>query len=309
MLNLQFSATEADWHDFGAPIIDALDAAGVQADLRRDHAPELVDYIIYAPGGPLVDFTAYTRTKAVLGLWAGVEKIVTNKTLTQPLARMNDHGLTQGMTEWVAGHTLRHHLEMDRNILGQDGVWRQQWPPLAQDRPVTVLGLGALGAAAGQALAQLGFPVTGWSRSQKDIAGVRCLSGTDGLQAALQDAQIVVLLLPLTAETENTMNATRLAQLPHGAVIINPGRGPLIDDAALLSALDAGQIAHATLDVFRIEPLPVDHPYWAHPQVTVTPHIAAATRPKTGAIQIVQNIIRSEAGEPMLHLVDRAAGY
>ncbi|MDE3081491.1 MAG: glyoxylate/hydroxypyruvate reductase A, partial [Paracoccaceae bacterium] len=120
---------------------------------------------------------------------------------------------------------------------------------------------------------------------------------------------IVVLLLPLTAETTDLLNARRIARMARGSFVINPGRGPLIDDGALLEALDAGQIAHATLDVFRTEPLPPDHPFWAHPNVTVTPHIAADTRAASAARVVAENIRRGEAGEPFLHLVDRARGY
>jgi hypothetical protein len=158
-------------------------------------------------------------------------------------------------------------------------VWRAgSAPPLARDRTVAVLGLGVLGAACAQALASLNFRVLGWSRSPKSIDGVETAHGADGLDATLRQAAIVVLLLPDTPATENTLNARTLALLPKGAVIVNPGRGPLIDDDALLAALDSGQVGHATLDVFRTEPLPAEHPYWAHPKVTVTPHIASETR-------------------------------
>jgi len=122
-------------------------------------------------------------------------------------------------------------------------------------------------------------------------------------------AQIAVLLMPLTEGTRDLMNADRLALMPKGAVIVNPGRGPLIDDAALLAALDSGQIGHATLDVFRTEPLPPDHRFWSHPRVTVTPHIAADTKAVTATRVIAENIRRAEAGEPLLHLVDRRRGY
>ncbi|WP_113913179.1 2-hydroxyacid dehydrogenase [Roseovarius dicentrarchi] len=309
-VNILFAAKPDRWPDYEAPLRRALDAAGLaEATLSTDIAPQDVDYIVLAPNGPVTDFTPYTRCKAVLNLWAGVEDVVDNPTLTQPLARMVDHGLTQGMVEWVAGHVLRHHLGMDAHIHGQDGIWRTDVPPLAEDRPVTILGLGALGCACAKALVSLGFDVTGWSRSAKDVPGVRCLHGDAGLRDALNTAQILVLLLPKTPETEDLMNADRLAMLPQGAVIINPGRGPLIDDDALLAALDAGHIAHATLDVFRTEPLPPAHPYWAHPAVTVTPHIASTTREETAAQVIADNIRRSEAGAPLLHLVDRDLGY
>jgi len=309
-LNILFAARPERWAEYEAPLRTAFDEAGLEDYwLSQEIPPEDVDYIVYAPNSHLKDFTPYTRTKGVLNLWAGVEEITGNKTLTQPLTRMVDDGLERGMVEWVTGHTLRHHLGMDAHILGQDGTWRHDAPPLAKDRPVTVLGLGALGCACAKALVQLGFPVTGWSRSQKDIPGVNCLSGDEGLAQALKTAQIVILLLPYTPQTENVIDAAALGTMPAGGFIINPGRGPLIDDDALLAALDSGHIAHATLDVFRTEPLPPEHPYWAHPRVTVTPHIASETRADTAAQVIAENIRRGEAGEPLLHVVDRDLGY
>ncbi|QYX57658.1 glyoxylate/hydroxypyruvate reductase A [Roseovarius sp. SCSIO 43702] len=308
-VNVLFAGRPDRWAEY-QPLLDAaLAREGIDAHVSPEIAPEEVDYIVYAPNGPVQDFTSYTRAKAVLSLWAGVEKIVDNETLTQPLTRMVDDGLRRGMVEWVTGHVLRHHLGMDAHIVNPDCVWKQGAPPLAPDRPVTILGLGALGIACAEALMGLGFPVTGWSRGPKDVPGVRCLAGNAGLDAALEGAEIVVLLLPQTPETENTLDARRLALLPRGAVILNPGRGPLIDDDALLAALDEGHIGHATLDTFRVEPLPDDHPYWRHPRVTVTPHIASDTRAGTAADVIAENIRRSEAGEPLLHLVNRTLGY
>lgn len=304
-----FAAPEHRWIEYREVLPRAFAEAGLDVDLSRDHAPGDVDYIVFAPNGPVSDFTPFTKAKAVLNLWAGVETIVDNPTLHLPLARMVDEGLTRGMVEWVAGHVLRHHLGIDTHIHGQDGIWRKTVPPLATDRPVTLLGLGALGHACGEALAALGFPVTGWSRSRKDLPGLRCLHGEDGLTEALKDAQIVVLLLPLTARTENLMNGAHLALPARGYALVNPGRGPLIDDDALLAALDTGQVGHATLDVFRTEPLPAAHPFWAHPGVTVTPHIASETRPLSAARVIADNIRRGESGQPFMHLVDRSAGY
>lgn len=310
MLNVLFSARRAAWDDYQEPLRAAFKDAHLEVNLARDHAPADVDYIIFAPTGPVSDFGPYTRTKAVMSLWAGVETVVDNPTLTQPLCRLVDHSLTNGMVEWVTGHTLRHHLGMDTHITKQDGIWRHDsFPPVAAQRPVTILGIGALGAACGQALHQLGFPVTGWSRAAKDISNIRCLHGDTGLKEALTDAQIVILLLPQTPQTENILNANTLALMRRGAFVINPGRGPLIDDDALLAALESGQIAHATLDVFRTEPLPRTHPFWAHPQVTVTPHIASTTRPETAASVIANNIARGEAGKPFHYLVDRSLGY
>ena len=302
-------AAPALWPDYASLLPMALAQAGLTAEIVT-HAPDpaTVDYIIYAPSAPLQDFSPFTACKAVLSLWAGVERIAPNPTLTQPLCRMVDTGLTEGMVEWVMGHTLRHHLGMDRHILNPHHQWNPTCPPLARERPVAMLGMGALGTACARALTALHFPVTGWSRTAKDIPGIQCLHGDDGLQTALGQADIVVTLLPKTPETENLLNATRLAWCKAGAVILNPGRGALIDDAALLHALDAG-LGHATLDVFRVEPLPQDHPFWTHPRVTVTPHIAADTRP-IGAVRVlVENIRRGQAGEPLLHLVDRSLGY
>ena len=168
MINILLAAQPARWGEYEAPLRKALDTTGLRYELTCDLPPDQVDYIVYAPNGPVSDFTPFTRCKAVLGLWAGVESIVGNQTLTQPLARMVDSGLTDGMVEWVTGHVLRHHLGMDAHIHGQDGVWRAGIvPPLARDRRVTILGLGALGLACGRALAGLGFNVTGWSRSEK----------------------------------------------------------------------------------------------------------------------------------------------
>ncbi|MBM1816063.1 2-hydroxyacid dehydrogenase [Pseudosulfitobacter pseudonitzschiae] len=309
MINVLFAAHPDRWASYETPLKQAIANAGVEANLATDIPPADVDYIVYAPNSPLQDFTPYTRAKAVLNLWAGVEKIVGNETLKIPLTRMVDPGLSQGMCEWVTGHTLRHHLGMDAHINCAPGVWKNVPPPLAWDRKVTVLGLGELGTACAQMLALAGFDVTGWSRSPKNLDGIRCLSGEEGLTKALTGAEIVVLLLPDTPATENTLNAETLALLARGACIINPGRGPLIDDDALLAALDTGQVGHATLDVFRVEPLPDAHPYWHHPRVTVTPHVAAETRPKYSALTIAENIRRGEAGAPFLHLVDRSAGY
>jgi glyoxylate/hydroxypyruvate reductase A len=311
MPNILFAARSERWDQYETPLRQALSDVGLgDALLTTEAAPETVDYIVYAPNSEVQDFTPYTRLKAVLNLWAGVEDVVGNPTLNVPLARMVDEGLTDGMVEWVTGHVLRHHLGMDTHIHGQDGVWRAgSAPPLARDRTVAILGLGTLGSACARALATLNFRVLGWSRSAKDVDGVQTFHGSEGLKDVLHRAEIVVLLLPDTPATENTLDAEALALMPTGAVIINPGRGPLIDDDALLSALDAGQIGHATLDVFRTEPLPPEHPFWAHPRVTVTPHIASETRAPSAARVIAENVRRGEAREPFLHLVDRSLGY
>jgi len=310
MTTILFAAGADRWIEYKGPLRKALDSLGLEYSLSPEtHDPAQVDYIIYAPGPAPTDFTHFTNAKAVLSLWAGVERIVGNETLTMPLARMVNDGMTEGMVEWVVANVLRHHLGLDRYVLNPTREWAPCVPPLARDRKVAVLGLGVLGQACAKGLAGLNFDVTGWSRSQKDVAGVKCLSGDDGLEQTLTQAEILVLLLPLTPDTENLLNELRLSQMPEGAVVINPGRGPLIDDDALLAALDSGHISHATLDVFRKEPLAADHPFWSHPKVTVTPHIASDSRTESAAKIIAENIRRGEAGEPLLHLVDRGAGY
>lgn len=308
-LNVLFAGRPDRWQEYQAALNPRFSKAGLEVNLGLDLPADEVDYIIYAPNGPVQDFTSFTRLKAVLNLWAGVEKVVANPTLRVPLTRMVDRGLERGMVEWVTGHVLRYHLGMDAQIVNPTREWRPVVPPLAADRKVAILGLGELGGACAKALCNLGFAVTGWSRNPKQIKGITCLSGEDGLIQALQNSEILVLLLPQTPQTENLMDTGRLALMPKGAFLINPGRGTLIDDDALLAALNKGHIAHATLDVFRTEPLPQDHPYWAHDRVTVTPHIAAETRAGTSADIVVENIRRNEAGEDMLFLVDRDAGY
>ena len=308
MLTLLFAAPSV-WEEYRDVLPTVLRKAGIAARLLTDADPAAVDYIIYAPSAALQDFRPYTRTKAVLSLWAGVERVAPNPTLTQTLCRMVEDGLTEGMVEWVVGHVMRHHLGLDQYIHNPGHVWDGACPPLARDRKVAMLGMGALGTACALALRALNFQVTGWSRSPKEMPGIPCLSGKDGLGDVLAQADFVVTLLPKTPETENLLNAATLGLMKRGAVILNPGRGALIDDAALLAALDSGQIAHATLDVFRTEPLPQDHPYWTHPGVTVTPHIAADSRPEGVCRVLVENIRRGEAGEPFLHQVDRVRGY
>lgn len=300
-MRVRFSARPGAWDEWAAP----LRAACPEMELCKDGDPASFDAIIYAPGGDIEDFSPYVNVRLVQSLWAGVERIVTNATLTQPLARMVDPGLAAGMAEYCTGWTMRAHLGMD--LYAQDGVWRNgQIPPLAAERPVTILGMGELGRAVARQLTAIGFPVTGFSRSAAPVDGVTV---TDDLDRALSGVQILISLLPDTPETRDLLDAVRLALLPQGTWIINPGRGTLIDDRALLAALDGGHVAHAVLDVFRTEPLPPDHPFWAHPRVTVTPHIAADTRPSTAAPVAAANLRAAMTGGRVAHLVDRARGY
>lgn len=306
-MRVLFAAPTRQWDEW-AP---ALRAACPEMTLCREGDPASFDALIYAPGypedGSVLDFTPFTRARVVQSLWAGVERIVTNATLTQPLCRMVDPGLARGMAEYCTGWAMRAHLGMHH--YRQDGEWRNGIvPPLAGARDITILGMGELGRAVATSLLGLGFPVTGWSQFGQPVQGVRVLGGDD-LPQALASAQILICLLPDTAGTRDLLDAARLAMLPKGATIINAGRGTLIDEAALLAALDSGHLGHAVLDVFRTEPLPATHPFWANPHVTVTPHVAADTRPETAAPIAAENLRRAMTGAPLLHLVDRNRGY
>lgn len=308
MIRVLFADRDA-WPDYEHVLPQALAQAGIGAAVGTEAPPDLVDYIVTSPDGWIEDFAPYARAKAVFNLWAGVEGITGNPSLTQPLCRMVEPGLKEGMVEWVTAHVLRHHLGLDRYIKRPEPHWDYAEPPLARDRSVGILGLGELGAACAEALRALNFQTLGWSRSPRTLPGIETYSGPDGLNDLLARSQILVLLLPATPATENLIGAAELAMLPNGATLINPGRGPLIDDIALLAALDDGHLAHATLDVFRTEPLPKDHPFWGHPCITVTPHVASATRPRSASRSIAENIRRGEAGETFLGLVNRSAGY
>ena len=169
----------------------------------------------------------------------------------------------------MTGHVLRHHLGMDKHLNGQDGEWRLGAPPMSRDRNVVMFGFGALGRSCGEALLNLDFKVSGWSNSPKEHDKITTYHGKDGFSEALSIAEIAVLLLPATPDTENMFNAAAFSKMPKDAVIINPGRGNLINDSDLIDALDKNHLGHATLDVFRVEPLPKEDPFWSHPKVTV----------------------------------------
>jgi glyoxylate/hydroxypyruvate reductase len=301
----------------------ALQAAFEESQLRvfltdSQSAPESVEYIIYSPNGPIRDFSPFANAKAVLCLWAGVEGVANNPTLPRsiPLTRMVDPGLREGMVEYVVGHVLRYHLLMDTLWKKKhQGEWMQSdsgeyMLPLARQRTVGILGLGELGGSCADALAKLNFKVCGWSRSPKERNdGIQCVHGDSGLHLVLGQSDILVLLLPNTPETQDIINRESLASCKPGIRIINGGRGSAINEEDLLQALDSGIVAGATLDVFKTEPLPSNHGFWKHPNVLITPHIAAKTRADTASRVIAENIRRCEAGEPLLYVVDRDAGY
>lgn len=306
-------ALPADEAPSWARALDAATAASGRA-LRvvPDARPDEIDYLVYNIDSGVHDFTPFTRLRAILNTWAGVEKVVGRIAWPAhvPFLRMVEPGMNEGMAEYFTGHALRYHLDIDRAARqSAAGIWEKWEPPLARERTVGLLGLGALGTRIAAMLGAIGFRVAGWSRSPKTLPGVECHHGPEGLDRVLSQAEILALILPATAETRDVLNARTLALLPRGACIVNAGRGELIDDNALLAALESGQVRHATLDVFRTEPLPPDHPFWRHPGITVTPHIAATTRTKTAAEAIVAQIGRDMDGLDLEHVVDPARGY
>ena len=302
---------------------DPADAAAWAAAIRAV-APELqlrfwpdsgsasdIDFAIVGGRSP-GDLRAFPNLKAIQSTWAGVNHLLadTNLPLDRPLARMVDQGLTVSMTEFVVLHVLDSAREGPRLRAAQRA---RQWLDLDPVSPrtitVAILGLGTLGADAGMRLAGLGFDVRGWSRSRKEIAGIHSFAGTEGLRECLAGAHIMVCLLPLTEDTRGILNVATFAPLARGAVLIHAARGAHLVEADLLTALESGQLSRAILDVFATEPLPPDHPFWKHPQVTVTPHVAAITRPGTGAADIVENYRRAQAGKALINQVDRGKGY
>jgi len=250
--------------------------------------------------------------EAIFSVGAGIDHIAADPQRPGhlPVIRMVEEGLTTGMTEFVVMQVLFHHRDMlSYRHQAEECRWREITAVPASERRIGILGLGVLGRAAAEKLAGFGFDVAGWSRSPKQVPGVTSYHGEAGLGAMLARTDILVCLLPLTDETEGLLNARLLAQLPRGACLINVARGGHQVEADLLAALESGQLKEATLDVFQEEPLPPDSPLWRHPQVIITPHIAAQTMPDTAAQSVAQNIARIESGQAPLNVVDFGRGY
>ncbi len=309
--NILFSAHQKRHRTWLPGLGKELSRQNIEAELVVEPPDkDSVHYIIHAPDGPVSDFSGFRNLQAVLSLWAGVEEIVGNPTLKVPLVRMVDPGMVEGMVEWVTAQVLRYHIGMDAHIRNRSGQWLKHLsPPLARHRVVGMLGLGSLGQACLRSLASLNFQLLGWSRTPKSLPCIRTYCGEAGLRKVLAEADIVVLLVPLTPATTNLFNRKSLAFAKPGLSIINSGRGALIDDDALLDALDCGRISHATLDVFRIEPLPPEHPFWANERISIWPHIASETRVETAARILVRNIARHMNGGTLENVVNIQRGY
>lgn len=272
--------------------------------------PDAVDVaLVWTP--PPQGLDAFRNLKAVLSLGAGVDQLrLADLNPRVPVARLIDDTLTQRMVEYCLTAVFYFHRNMHLHAAHQA---QRQWtfiPPVsASARRVLVLGLGELGSAVAGALAQHDFQVTGWSRSPKQIAGIDCRHGADALAQALGACDVVINLLPLTEQTAGLLNRDFFASLQPQACLVQVGRGGHLVEADLLAALDQGQLAGAFMDVFGVEPLPVSHPFWSHPLLRLTPHVASLSDPSRSKAAVVDNIQRAMRGDALLNSVDRAIGY
>lgn len=273
--------------------------------------PEAVRYVI-TWGPPPALFAGLPNLQAVFALGAGVDKLLARDDLSPqtPIYRLLDGGMAQQMSEYIRFGVLSYQRHMDVYRRQQAaGVWKMLAPKLPAQVRVGVLGLGEIGSAVAQALAADGYRVSGWSRTPRQVPGVDCLFGDEGLDELLAGSEVLACVLPSTPQTQRLLDAQRLAALPPGAMLINAGRGDLLDEDALLALLDSGHLRCAQLDVFACEPLPHGHRLWQHPAVTVTPHIAAITLREEAVRQIAANLARLAAGEDAQGRVLRERGY
>ena len=300
-------ASQARWRPY-------LTAAWPQRDLR--YWPEIgdkaaIDYaLVWHPEPGLL--ASLPNLQLIVSLGAGIDHILRDPQLPPnvPILRLVDPHMTDAMCEYIALQVLRlHRRDVDYRAQQAAAEWREHPQKNAAERTVGILGFGTLGEAAGRTLRALGFDVAGWSRSAKEAPGFTTFAGTAGLDAVLARSEILVCLLPMTPETEGILNGDLFARLPRGAAIVNAGRGRHLVEADLLAALASGQLSAAVLDVFRDEPLPPAHPFWRHPRIVVTPHVAAETHPPTAAAIIAAAIEDFAAGRPIPNLVDRERGY
>jgi glyoxylate/hydroxypyruvate reductase A len=253
----------------------------------------------------------FPNLKAILSLGAGIDGLIADRTLPDvPVVKMVDPSLTRTMSEYVLAAVLRHHRGFDRfERAGRERRWAYAFPPQASERRVGIMGLGELGAEAARILVAHGFSVAGWSRTAKSVAGVESFAGADQLGAFLSRTDILVCLLPLTADTAGILNEQTFDLLPEGAFVINAARGGHLVDEDLIGALAGARLAGATLDVFHEEPLPQESPLWGRPEILITPHIASYCVPASAAEGVIDNVRRALAGEPLLNVVDRHRGY
>jgi glyoxylate/hydroxypyruvate reductase A len=294
--------------------IEQLQALLPRWTIRPIHDPGDVEAVTYAVvWKPATGaFLPFPNLKAIVSLGAGIDHVLADAELPRqvPIIRTVGTDLTQRMREYVALHVLRHHRDMPAIAANQrEKRWQQLVVPPATQRRVGVMGLGNLGGTAARTLASLGFETLGWSRTKREIEGITTYAGNAEFGAFLARCEILVCLLPLTKATTGILDADLFARLPRGASVINAGRGPYLVEDDLLDALESGQLSHATLDVFHVEPLPSEHPFWAHPAITVTPHIASLIDAPTGSRIVAANIERFEMTGHVEDLADAERGY
>lgn len=303
--------------------IGRADRGEAWARITEAEAPDL-DFRIFPEMGQAAEITYLAAWKippglfgqlpnlrAVFSVGAGVDQLdVASIPAELPLVRMIEPTLASEMAGFAAMAALMLQRRMPEYLAqGRNGSWRALMAPSVAETPVGLLGLGTMGQAAASSLMALGFPVLGWSRSPRRIPGIECHSGPDGLARLLARSQILICLLPLTGETRGILNAALFARLRRGAGLVNLGRGGHLVEADLLAALDSGQLAAAVLDVFETEPLVPGHPFWTHPRIVITPHVAATSGHETGIVVLLENIGRLERGEPLQGEIDRVRGY
>jgi len=299
------------------PWVDGLQAAFPEADVTLwSPGAGLADYaVVWQP--PQQFFDEQPQLKGIFNIGAGVDALMKLRLPTGvPVVRLDDAGMSAQMAEFVCHAVIRHFRELDGYEADvAQGKWSYRKPRLRTDYPIGVMGLGVLGLRVGRALAQFDFPVNGWSRSPKAMEGVQCFSGEVGGQGFhdfLAASRILVCLLPLTPDTQGIMNRDTLSRLRPGGYVINVARGAHLVEEDLLALVDSGHLAGATLDVFRVEPLPADHPFWKHPKITVTPHTSARTLREESIAQIARKIRSLAGGAPISTLagvVDPKKGY
>lgn len=296
------------------PWLEGLRAALPDAEVELWSAGAApADYaVVWAPPQQFMD--EQTRLKGIFNIGAGVDALMKLRLPAgTPVIRLDDAGMSVQMAEYVCHAVIRHFREFDGyEADAAQGKWSYRKTRLRKDFPVGVMGLGVLGERVGQALAQFDFPVMGWSRSAKAVAGMQCFAGEAGFPEFLAATRILVCLLPLTPDTEGIMRRDTLARLQPGAYVINVARGGHLVDEDLIALIDSGHVAGAMLDVFRTEPLPASHPFWAHPKITVTPHTSARTLREESIAQIAGKLRALQQGAPIASLagvVDTKKGY